>query len=145
MLSFRQFIAEDYENLYHGTKSKFGAFDLKRAGKSDPGLVGKAIYFTPSKEQAHSFANSPHYGKGDTPRVVKASVHLEKPLEINDGKLPDGRSLTDIHPQGLTKHTANKFNKELKKKGHDGVVFKLGNEVSQVASFYTDKVRIKHD
>jgi hypothetical protein len=68
--------ASDLPPLFHGTKSgKFTAFDLRNAGQSDPGLVGKAVYLTPSREQAASFAESPHYGRGANPHVIEANAN----------------------------------------------------------------------
>jgi hypothetical protein len=128
---------------YHGTKSSFDTFSVKGAGKSDPGLVGKAVYFTPSKEQASDYATSSHYGgTGGSHRVMSLAADLKKPLTIDDGRLPDGRSLSrDIHPQGITKSSAQAFRSELQKKGHDGVIFRVGGEDTQYAVFDPKKVR----
>jgi hypothetical protein len=42
--------------MYHATKGgKFATPDLGRAGASDPGLVGRAVYLTPSVSQAEYF------------------------------------------------------------------------------------------
>jgi hypothetical protein len=127
---------ENKYRVFHGTKGEFGGFDLKQAGKSDPGLLGSALYFTPNEAQARSFAESPHYGSGGgAPRVVAADVELKNPLVIEDGRLPDGRTLSDLHPNGITPDSAAKINAELKSAGHDGAVFKIGGEVSQVVAF----------
>jgi hypothetical protein len=127
--------------LYHGTKGDFPAFDLKNAGASDPGLVGKAVYFTPTKEQADQFAKEAFYGsrKGGTPRTIEADVELSNPLIIQDGKLPDGRTLSQLHPNGISKESALAINNELINNGHDGVIFKLGDDVTQVAVFDPSK------
>jgi hypothetical protein len=129
---------------YHGTKSIFTKFDLKRAGKSDPGLVGRAIYLSPSGEQASEFATSPHYGKGDAPNVMPVHVHLKNPAIVTDGKFADGRSLTDVHPQGITKHSGAAIRKELIGKGHDGVIFRTGGEDVQYAVFHPKNVTPKY-
>jgi predicted GNAT family acetyltransferase len=128
---------------YHGTKSAFDTFNLRNAGKSDPGLVGKAVYFTPSKEQASDYATSPHYGgAGDTQRVMSLASDLKNPLIIEDGRLPDGRSLSrDIHPQGITRASGEAFRREIQKMGHDGVIFRVGGEDTQYAVFDPKKVR----
>lgn len=128
--------------VYHATKSDVQSFDLGRAGASDPGLVGKAFYFTPSARQASDIAESPLYGKGGTPNIMPVNIALKNPLEIVDGALPDGRRLsTDIHPQGLTPKSAAAFQKEIKRAGYDGVVFRLDGEISQVAAFKPDQIR----
>jgi hypothetical protein len=137
------FEAPDFEDLYHGTKASFSAFDLKYAGQTDPGLVGPAVYLTPSQDQAQAFANSPHYGKGTAPRVIKASVSLKNPAVVQDGTLPDGRTLTQAHPQGITRASGRALQRHLLRKGHDGVVFKLGDDVVQVAVFDPRIVRVE--
>jgi hypothetical protein len=128
---------------YHGTKSpNFESFDLKKAGKSDPGLVGKAVYFTPEAEQAGSFAASQHYGKGDAPAVIPAYLRMQNPAYITDGVLPDGRRLTDVHPSGITKQSAGAINRALKAAGHDGVIFRTGDgELMQAAVFDPSRIR----
>ena len=128
--------------LYHGTKSKFESFDVTKAGQSDPGLVGRAVYFTPTKQQAEQFARDPFYGGGKPgqARVISANVSLNNPFIIQDGKLPDGRFLTQVYPNGINKQTADALNKELIKQGYDGAIFKLGNDVTQVAVFDTSKI-----
>ena len=128
--------------VYHGTKSDFTTFNRGKAGASDPGLVGKAFYFTPSGEQAGSFAENNFYGKGKSANVIPAFVRLENPLVITDGKLPDGRTLTQIHPNGITSQTGGKLQREITLAGHDGVIFKHGTgEISQVVAF--DPTQIK--
>jgi hypothetical protein len=132
----------DVDNpMYHGTKSPVDQFDLRKAGKTDPGLVGRAVYGAPDGEQAGAFAMSPHYGRGDAPAVMPLYHGMRNPVIIQDGRLPDGRSLTDLHPRGITKDSAAAINKELKAAGYDGAIFKLGDEVTQYAVFDPTRVR----
>ncbi len=128
---------------YHGTKSVFNPsdFTLNKAGVSDPGLVGKAVYLSPSGEQASEFAMSPHYGKGDAPNVMPLNFDMKNPLIIKDGVLPDGRRLTDIHPNGITKDSATAIKKEIVAKGHDGVIFELGGEPVQYAVYNKNSIK----
>lgn len=133
--------------VYHGTKSEVTAFNIRLAGKSDPGLVGKAFYFTPSPEQAGVFAESPFYGlQGGAPNVVPVYLSVENPIIIADGVLPDGRPLNALHPNGITPDSGEAFQGELRKAGHDGAIFMLGGEITQVAVFgptFTLATRIK--
>ena len=122
-------------DAYHGTKSAVEKFDLKKAGTSDPGLVGRAVYLTPEAAQASDFAVNPRYGRGDAPNVMPMMGRLEKPYYIDDGVLPDGRRLSELHPNGITKESARAIERELKKGGYDGVVFRLGGEPVQYAVF----------
>lgn len=126
---------------YHGSKQRVDAFDLKKAGKTDPGLVGKAVYFADDGGQAGVFALSSHYGSGDAPNVTPVYLKLTNPALINDGVLPDGRSLTDAHPNGITKQSANKLKKDLLAAGYDGAIFKLGGETVQAAVFDPKNIR----
>lgn len=127
--------------VYHGTKSDVESFDLSRAGASDPGLVGKAIYFTPSPEQASSFAESGLYGRGDAPNVIPAFVSLQNPAVIMDGVLPDGRRLSEAHPGGLTPKSGSALQKSLKRAGYDGAIFRIGDEISQVVAFRPEQIK----
>ena len=132
----------DVDNpMYHGTKVPVEAFDLRRAGVSDPGLVGRAVYGTPEREQAGMFAMSPHYGRGDAPNVMPLYHGMRNPAIIQDGVLPDGRTLTEAHPRGITRESAAALNRELKAAGYDGAIFKLGDEVTQYAVFDPTRVR----
>jgi hypothetical protein len=127
--------------VYHGTKADFQIFDIKKAGASDPGLVGKAFYFTDSAEQAKGFSESNHYGKGSNPTVMPVYLSIENPYYIHDGILPDGRMLTDVHPNGISDTSGKALQKEIKRSGYDGVIFTLGGEVSQLVVF--DQTKIK--
>lgn len=130
---------------YHGTKQGFTKYDFRKAGASDPGLVGKAVYLSPSPEQASSFAMSPHYGKGDAPNVMPFDVNMDNPMYIRDGILPDGRRLSEIHKNGITKESAASLQQEIKDKGHDGVIFTLGDEPVQYAVFNTKGLKSPYE
>lgn len=132
-------------DAYHGTKSEVQSFDLRRSGKSDPGLFGGAVYLTPSPEQASSFATSPHYGKGNAPNVMPLRVTLSNPLVVKDGVLPDGRRLSELHPNGITEESATAAKKWAIERGHDGVVFETGGEVVQIAAFDPKTVKSKFE
>lgn len=138
-----KYVASKGEILYHGTKSEFDVLDPKKTGVSDTGLLGEAVYFTPTKEQAEFFAKDPKSGVGNKPRVIEAYADLKNPIIINDGVLSDGRRLTDLHPRGITKQTSSAINKELKKAGYDGAIFKIGGETTQVAVFDSKNIKTK--
>lgn len=132
-------------DAFHGTKSEVKNFDLRHAGASDHGLVGRAVYLTPSAEQASHFAMSQHYGRGTSPNVMPVKVSLSNPLIVKDGVLPDGRSLSALHPQGITKESAESARKWMVDQGYDGVVFEVGGEVTQIAAFDSKAVRSKFE
>jgi len=127
---------------YHGSKSPIDAFDLDHAGKSDPGLVGKAAYFTSSREQAGDFATNRHYGSGDAPNVTPAYLAMKNPAQIVDGVLPDGRRLSEAHPNGIQNWSADELESALRGAGHDGAIFKTAEgEPTQAAVYDTSKIR----
>lgn len=127
--------------LYHGTKSDLTYFDPRRRGYSDPGLFGKALYFTGNPEQAGAFAMSPHYGRGDASHVLPVYVRLGASLQIEEGQLPDGRALSDLHPQGLTQDSAASAQQLLRETGADGAVLMMAGEILQVVALDSRQVK----
>lgn len=117
--------------VYHGTNAEFDVFDIGRAGQTDPGLVGVGIYLSPDQRLAE--------GYGDN--VIGAYASVTNPYVITDGTLPDGRSLLDAHGGALTEASAGSLNDEIRSSGHDGVIFMMDGEISQVVAF--DPTQIK--
>lgn len=116
------------EIVYHGTKRAFQEFDHAHTRASDPGLVGAAFYFAPTPKQASQFAESDSYGgtpHDAAPQVIPALVCLTRPAVVRDGIVPDGRSLSAIHPQGITIESGTAWQTELRTGGYDGVLFVL--------------------
>lgn len=109
--------------VYHGTKSDITAFDPKKAGASDAGLVGRGFYFTYNPEEASGYALNEQYGRGDAPNVIPAHVSLQNPLIIKQGILPDGRNITDLHKMGISSRVGSAIQDDAKAVGHDGVIF----------------------
>lgn len=127
---------------YHGSKAAVDAFDLRKAGKSDPGLVGRGVYFAPDAEQAGMFALSPHYGRGGAPNVMPVYLRMRNPAVVVDGVLPDGRRLTEAHPRGITKDSATALKRDLQRAGYDSVVFQtVDGELTQAATFDPANIR----
>ncbi|GAA5562187.1 hypothetical protein Asch03_02295 [Acinetobacter schindleri] len=127
--------------VYHGTKSEFSIFDLKKAGKSDAGVVGKAFYFTPYKNQAENFAESPHYGSGKQPNTLPVYLSLKNPAIIQDGIMPNGQNLMDAHKGALNAKSAAAIKKTLLKEGYDGALFKMGDDIIQIAAFHPEQIK----
>ncbi|MFP0402600.1 hypothetical protein [Acinetobacter baumannii] len=127
--------------VFHGTKSEFSIFDLKKAGKSDAGVVGKAFYFTPYKNQAENFAESPHYGSGKQPNTLPVYLSLKNPAIIQDGIMPNGQNLMDAHKGALNAKSAAAIKKTLLKEGYDGALFKMGDDIIQIAAFHPEQIK----
>lgn len=134
--------------VYHGTKSDFDTFNIKEAGKTDAGLIGKAFYFTPSGEQASSFSENDMYGwmgaenEIKAPNVMPVYVSIQNPFIIEDGILPHNKQmLTEFYPFGNFKGKSEKLQSMVKKKGYDGAIFKVNGEIVQVVVFYPTQIK----
>lgn len=117
--------------VYHGTDAEFDAFDLSKAGATDAGLVGSGIYLTPDRRLAEGYGEN----------VVEGYASIQNPMIIEDGAMPDGATLLDKHNGKLTKSGAKKLNAEIKKAGHDGVIFRAFGEISQVVAFSPEQIK----
>jgi hypothetical protein len=130
--------------VYHGTKSAFDKFDMKKAGASDEGLAGKAAYFTYNPEEASGYAlNETFGGMGDAPNVIPAHAAIKNPFVITHGVLPDGRTLKDLNGGiGITSEGGSAVRQLAEAGGHDGVVFAdRDGSVRHVAAFQPNTVR----
>lgn len=128
--------------VFHGTKSDFNAFDIRKSGASDAGLVGRAFYFTTTREQAGDFAENKWYGRGTSPNVMPVFVSITNPFYITDGILPDGRRLTDVHRNGISSESGASLKKLVRDSGHDGVIFRHSSgEISQVVAFAPAQIK----
>jgi len=131
--------------VYHGTKSDFGAFDLKRAGASDDGLAGRAFYLTYNPEEASGYAEGDNFGRGDSPNVMPVFVSMQNPLRIVDGKLPDGRSVMSVHNgfgSGINSKGGAEVQRIANEGGHDGVMWvRRDGGVGHVAVFRPNQIK----
>ena len=128
--------------VYHGTKSDFFVFDLSKAGVTDSGLLGKAFYFTPSKQQADFFSKSEQYGHKGSSKTLECFLNLKNPVLIQDSIFPDGKTLRDIHPNGITPKSSTAINKKLKSKKYDGSIFVLEDEILQLVAFESNQIKL---
>lgn len=112
----------DMLEVYHGTEGNFNVFNIKKAGKTDEGWLGKGFYFTNDYDYASSYI----YNRGDVKTVylnIKNPYITDKHIERND----DFYKLI-----GVT--NANEVTKKLKQLGYDGVWIK--NKNSDNTPFY---------
>jgi hypothetical protein len=77
-------------------------------------------------------------------RIVRAEIQLKNPAYIDDGKLPDGRTLSEAHPNGITRESGNALRRSLVKAGYDGAVFRMGpnKEPMQYVAFSPKSVSV---
>lgn len=96
---YTKIVDEDGEplHLYHGTKSKFNAFDESLYGSTDGGMYGTGVYTTPYKNYAENY--------GDV--VMDLYANISNPVDARNlsidalmlGKLEEGNNIfrwTDI-------------------------------------------------
>lgn len=56
--------------------------------------------------------------------------------------MPDGRTLRDINPDGITGMGGNVLRKEIEKDGYDGIIFISSNgEVRHVVAWYPNQIK----
>jgi hypothetical protein len=138
--------------VYHGTNRNFNRFSKETAGKAspyDPGLIGPAFYFTPTKEQAGHFAEGAQYRdvrhghakEEEGARVMPVYLSLKNPLVVEDGKLPDGRTLSQVHRTGISAEGGKDLQRMIKSRGHDGAIFKTGGEEVQYVVFEPTQIK----
>ncbi len=129
--------------MFHGTKSSFSQFSLRKAGTSDPGLAGPAFYFTHDPSDASSYALKECFGEGAHANVIPAFIAIRNPLVIQHGILPDGRRLLDLH-EGLTisREGGLAVRKTADDAGHDGVAWVNDTgEVLHAAVFHPAQIK----
>ena len=128
--------------VYHGTGSEFSIFSEDLADEA--GVAGKGFYFTSSRDEASSYAE-----RGDTPNVIAAYVSISNPLVIRAGRLPDGRSVIDVHRQYApvtNKKGADEIRSIAEQNNNDGVIW-LGNDgsVRHVVAFRPEQIKSATD
>lgn len=128
--------------LYHGTKSDFSSFDMKRFGASDEGLVGKGFYFTYNPEEASGYALNEQFGKGDGPNVMPVFLAIANPFVITQGVMPDGRKISDMHRGGISSKVGNGIRQMAEAAGHDGIVFaNAAGQVRHAIAFRPEQIK----
>ena len=128
--------------VFHGTKSDFSEYDIKKFGASDEGLGGKGFYFTYNPQEASGYAENEQYGRGESPNVQPVYVSLQNPLIVTQGILPDGRKLTDLHGGGINSKGGEAVRKLADAGGHDGLMWvSKEGKVGHVLAFHANQVK----
>lgn len=142
-------------DLYHGTPSnqEFEAFDNAKLGARDAGFYGRGHYLTPIKGNAEGYADPDEMGTGTVMGPLHAA--LKNPFVWDTSDAGSHRTLRDLQSMGvmrdrselrpwdnLQRHEIGQFMGHMKQRGHDGVVMKTDNGISEVVAF--DPKTIKH-
>ena len=128
--------------VYHGTGDDITAFDLDHPSRKDTGWLGTGVYVTtdPSIASAYSSLKAkPDGGQNVLPLYAK----LENPYNAS---MDDKRRLQAIsHNQGADagRQAADEWTKELRAKGHDGVI--LQYEAKDVGKANASKEMVVFD
>lgn len=137
--------------VYHGTNDMFNVFDKNMQNKNEPSgdYVGQGFYFANDQRKAK------RYGKN----IVEAYLNLKNPLIINDKSDIDKlysmfKDMVEIEEDlrdlaatengifeymMLKEDNPAKIQKELIKRGYDGLIDNLYN---QYAAFYPNQIKL---
>lgn len=138
--------------VYHGTNRDFTSFDPNEAGVAtplDPGLIGPAFYFTVSEDQAEQFSLGAQFRDVQQGRatqeegavVMPVYLSMKNPARIKDGRLPDGRMLSDLYPRGISAETGRALQDGFKAQGYDGVILSVGGGDEQFVVFDPKQIK----
>lgn len=130
----------DIGPVYHGTISKFDAFDNKKTGRNDRGLWGLGHYFANSLERAKSYADR----QGEGARIISAFISLKNPLVLKTGsdliiRLPNGTNTKDLVGPNLD---GSKIKDIAQKGNHDGVIqFRPNGEIGDLVVYSPSQIK----
>lgn len=127
--------------VYHGTADSFKEFDLDHPSRKDTGWLGTGVYVTTAPHIADSYTNL-KAGR-DGPQVKALYVRLENPYYA---KVADKQRIQLIsHNKGAAagRDAADQWTRELKARGHDGVILEF--KASQVGKAEASKEIVVFD
>ena len=110
---------------YHGSPHSFDRFDMSKAGSTtDPGFLGRGMYFTTDKEAISGSANK-----------YETNLALNNPLQIQLDNWGEPKTIAAAKALGIAPPSSaqelpewSKTVSEIaSKKGHDGIVLDYGN------------------
>lgn len=130
--------------FFHGSKSIFNNFDLKRSRTSDPGLSGKGFYFTANRQEAENISLINQYGKGDTPHTYSVYINSYKQFPIISSILPNGQTIRDLHGGiSITNEGGSTIREMAEKHNCDSIVFKSkDHEIRHIMVWDSTKIKL---
>ena len=143
------------KDLYHGTTGEgFDEFkDAKLGSTRDHGFYGRGHYLTPDRDVAEEYTTNEY----ENPGTVMGPLHaaLKNPYIWDTSDAGSHRTLRDLQSMGIMKgqgklepwdnlqrHHIDPFMREMKNRGHDGVLVKGDSGLSEVVVF--KPTAIKH-
>lgn len=142
--------------VYHGTNAKITEFKNSKKGARDPGFFGKGFYFTPSEDDALSYADSAADadGEGD-PKAIPVYLSLQNPF-VWDMEAGDGAkaTLAALRAMGIERtfvrgdaaalgnaDERKKFTKAMDAGGHDGVFVRDEDGFREIVAFNPTQIK----
>ena len=140
--------------VYHGTRSDFNIFDIKRAGQNYEGnwsALGKGFYFTHNNETAKDYSTTAIEGNNANVKEVYLDIknpfytgenysdklsQLKEKYNIDDFTLRKGYRLI----QALN-HNGYDSTKVLQELGYDGVIDQYGEKIEEVVAFNSNQIK----
>ena len=139
--------------FYHGTSTRFGSFDLDKAGARDFGDFGLGVYLTPSSQLAAQYAYASAKRTKGEPVVAVVEVHVHKTADFDDKafeqqvaeatRVPFPKVLSGPGPQTRPRADAVAITKYLQSEGYDSALARNGKEliVYDVSALRIESVR----
>jgi len=129
--------------VYHGTSGDHSVFDSRFDGAVSSG-AGHGFWFALSAKYAFEYAENADGIRGERPRVMRAYLSVQNPLEIR----VNGREqmVVDGHPMEEWESNDDAL-RYAKKHGHDGVIFWDGSftDDPSVVVFRPEQIRLLED
>ena len=140
--------------LWHGTPGQpFEAFDDRKVGVRDPGFYGRGHYLTPDRGVAEAYADPDEMGRGSVMGPMHAALKNPYVWDVSDEQ-KSHRTLRDLQSMGimtgqgkiepwdnLQRHHIGPFMAEMKRRGHDGVIYKTGHGVKEIVVFNPNSIK----
>lgn len=142
-------------DLWHGTSSPegFEAFDDSKVGVRDPGFYGRGHYLTPNRSVAEAYADPEEMGRGKIMGPLHAALKNPYIWDTSDDQ-SSHRTLRDLQSMGimtgqgslapwdnLQRHHIDPFMREMKRRGHDGVIMKTHHGPQEIVVFNPNMIK----
>lgn len=151
--------AEEFVNsktpLYHGTRSDFEKFDVKKIGsQTDEGFYGRGFYFAKNKAMAEI---APHggatkvmeiYPTYKNPFIIKKSDSVQdiaERLRIDPDTLDKSEYEGIVRPKYRNGFGSASFGSAVKENGYDAVIVDRGEKGSEVLIFDAENIKTKKE
>ena len=130
-------------DVYHGTRDVIDRFDLDHPGRKDMGYFGKGVYTTDNPDMASLYAEEIKKGPAG-PNVMPLKANLKNPYFATEEDRAMLRN-SGIRSKEAGQAAASQFTQELKKQGHDGVIFTHSDQSREIVVFDPKNIRSRFE